>query len=756
MRKFSKLTYLLPAFVIVLCLACSSKKDPQTTTAVEEDTRILIKRAFDSVDRSVVKPIFNTERAAALKIKLEQEKDPTRQLNLTLDYANELLKSGNAEASTQLYQKILDFVVQNKVPLDSASKRNLLSSVGIAYMRLGENQNCVENHNHQSCFIPIKGEGVHKLPFGSREAIKIYEQMLTEFPKDLETKYLLNLAYMTLGEFPDKVPPAFRIDPSWYKSKVNIQPFKDIAPEMGLNRHGHAGGVIMDDFTNDGWQDLVITDWSPSGQLIFYVNNGDGSFTDQTKNYNLDGYMSGLNLNQVDFNNDGWLDIFIMRGAWLLTEGDIPATLLMNTGKGKFVDVTIKAGITKVGATQTSAWTDIDLDGWIDLVVAHESLPPQYERGIDVYMNQKNGTFSYVSAEYGLTRNSFFKGLVATDANNDKYPDLYFSSLGEGTFLYLNQGSQSQKGFVQAGPSSNIGQPQRCFPSWSFDYDNDGNEDLFTSSYTNDGTPGLHWVLSHMGKADPGLLPKLYHNKGNAVYEEVGQQMGLTEIAFTMGCNYGDINTDGYLDFYLATGNPAYQSVVPNKMYLNMDGKKFEDVSYSGGFANIQKGHGVAFGDPDHDGDEDMYVVIGGAYDGDSFYNCFFENPNEHNNNWVVLKLTGKTVNRAAIGARVAISVQEGGKERKIYRMVSSGASFGANSLNLEVGLRKATSINNVTVQWPCKDCPDQIFTGLEINKAYLLTQDETAPAPIPYTKVAYKKTTDHMEHMDHMQNMGK
>ena len=95
--------------------------------------------------------------------------------------------------------------------------------------------------------------------------------------------------------------------------------------------------------------------------------------------------------------------------------------------------------------------------------------------------------------------------------------------------------------------------------------------------------------------------------------------MGLNEVAYTMGCNFGDINTDGFLDFYLATGNPLYQSLVPNKMYLNMEGQQFEDVSYSGGFANIQKGHGVGFGDLDHDGDEDLYVVIGGAYDGDSF-----------------------------------------------------------------------------------------------------------------------------------------
>jgi len=227
----------------------------------------------------------------------------------------------------------------------------------------------------------------------------------------------------------------------------------------------------------------------------------------------------------------------------------------------------------------------------------------------------------------------------------------------------------------------------------------------------------------------------------------VGQSMGLTEDVMTMGCNYGDINVDGFLDFYLATGNPLYQSLVPNKMYLNMEGKRFEDVSYSGGFANIQKGHAVGFGDIDHDGDEDIYVNIGGGYDGDGFYKCLFENPNEHNNNWIVLRLTGTSANRVAIGARVALSVQEDGKERKIYRTVTSGASFGANSLALEVGLRKATIINSVSVQWPCKDCPDQNFSGMEINHAYGLTQDQPNPTTLEYTKVMHMDNMHHDHH---------
>ncbi len=743
------------ALVAIIALDCHSKSNPPKAPP-QEDTRILVRQAFAKVDRMKVNIAFNDERASRLKAEIEKETDPLKQINLTIQLAGELLKSGKTEEAIALYNKIIDFIGQNKVPLDSTIKRNLYSMLGISYMRQGEVENCVQNHNHQSCIIPIAGEGVHKLTSGSSHAITIYESMLKDSPNDLETRYLLNLAYMTLGEYPQKVPAAYRIDPSWFKSKITIQPFKDVAPALGLNHNGRAGGVVMDDFTNDGWADIMITSWGPTDQMLFYVNNGDGTFTDQTAAYGLEGYESGLNINQTDFNNDGWLDVFIMRGAWYKTEGDIPSTLLMNTGKGKFVDVTIKAGLTHVGATQTSAWTDINLDGWLDLVVAHESMEG-YQRGIDVYINQKNGTFTEESKEYGLTMNTFFKGCVATDVNNDKYPDLYFSSLGEGCYLFINQGSKpGQKGFVLANQTANTGAPHRSFPSWSFDYDNDGNEDLFTSAYTNDGTPALHWMESHMGKADPEFLPKLFHNKGNAVFEEVGQKMGLDEVAFTMGCNFGDINTDGYLDFYLSTGNPAYQSLVPNKVYMNMDGRKFEDVSYSGGFANIQKGHGVSFGDPDHDGDEDIYVVIGGAYDGDKFYNCLLENPNEHNYNWVVLKLAGQTANRAAIGARVELSVQEDGKERKIYRTVCSGASFGANSLNLEVGLRKATSINSVTVQWPCKDCPDQTFTGLEINKAYLLTEDTPVPSALSYEKVKFKETATTDSSMDHMHMMGK
>ncbi|MDZ4749617.1 MAG: VCBS repeat-containing protein [Saprospiraceae bacterium] len=743
---FPAVLYLL----VAPCLwACNAEKSTTPSQDTNTDTRKLVQDAYARIDPFTVTYAFNTDKAAILKKRMDAEADPAKKINLRLEYAMELLRAGNTQESMNQYAEAVNFVIQNGLGIGPKEKRELYSTIAITYLRHGEIENCVQNHNHQSCFLPIAGEGVHQLPFGSRNAIKYLELILAEFPDDLESKYLLNLAYQTLGEYPDKVPAKWRIDPSWYTNKRKIEPFKDIAPALGLNRNSHAGGVVIDDFNNDGWLDIVVTSWQRNTPAIFYHNNGDGTFTDKTKEVGLEGQVGSLNLNQTDFNNDGWLDLYIMRGAWHGASGDIPNTLMMNTGKGTFVDVTIQVGLTKNAATQTSSWADFNLDGWLDLVVANESVPG-YLRGIDLYINQKDGTFSNQSANYGLTQNEFFKGCVATDINNDHYPDIYLSSLSHSPMLLINQGFKGVAGFIVADSTSNPKGPSQSFPCWSFDYDNDGFEDLFVSPFSNEGSPSTMWIKSHGDNFDHTFLPTLNHNKGNGQFEEVGQSMGLNEVCFSMGCNFGDINSDGFLDFYLGTGNPLYQSIVPNKMYINVDGRKFEDVSFSGGVANIQKGHGVSFGDWDHDGDEDIFAVIGGAYDGDAFYNSFFENPNQDLNNWIVFNIKGTTANKSAIGARVAITLLENGKERMIYRTVNSGASFGANSLALEVGLRKATTIRSVKVQWPCKACPEQVFTGMVVNKAYTLTQDNTTPTPREYSAVHVGQKQTQEQHQHH------
>jgi hypothetical protein len=744
----------LSCLLSILFNACTSKGPPPGVVARDPDTRKWVQEAYHKADTLNIRCTFNTERADILKKQVDRETDLTKKLNLATDLAQELLFCGKIKEGLDVMASVSKFLIDNKVQIDAKTKRSLYSIVGIGFMRYGEVENCVQNHNHESCYLPIQGGGVHQLTYGSSKAIEEYEIALKDFPDDLEFKYLLNLAYMTLGKYPDEVPKEYLIDPQWYKSKINFPRYQDIAAEVGVNRNGLAGGVVVDDFTNDGWLDIVITSWGPHLELIFYKNNGDGTFTDATREYGLDGQVGVLNLNATDFNNDGWMDLYLMRGAWLEKSGDIPNTLLLNTGKDKFEDVTLKAGFTKFAPTQSSVWTDINLDGWLDLVIANESFQGN-ERGIDLYINQKDGTFKLKSADFGLNMNQYFKAVTAVYANDDKYPDLYFSSLSDSNTLFINQGPAGKFHFLPSGPGAGVAEPVHSFPCWAFDFDNNGHEDLFVSSYDNEETPVTYWMNSQTGNVDRTHLPKLYSNQGNGQFKEVGYDMGLREVAFTMGCNFGDINTDGYLDFFLGTGNPLFQSLVPNKMYLNMAGKRFEDISYAGGFSNIQKGHGVGFGDLDHDGDEDLYVVIGGAVDGDLYFNSLFENPNPAHNNWIVLKLVGTTANRPAIGAMVAISAEEGGKERMIYRKVTSGASFGGNSLALEVGLRQSTKVNSVKVQWPCLDCPDQEFTGLSINKAYALTEDQPMARELPYTPVKlHGNGMMHDHQMGNMENM--
>nr|WP_262696933.1 CRTAC1 family protein [Ulvibacterium marinum] len=192
-----------------------------------------------------------------------------------------------------------------------------------------------------------------------------------------------------------------------------------------------------------------------------------------------------------------------------------------------------------------------------------------------------------------------------------------------------------------------------------------------------------------------------------------------------MGCNYGDLDNDGFLDFYLGTGTPNLNAIIPNRMYRNIEGKSFEDVTFQGGFGHIQKGHGIAFFDYDNDGDQDIYEVLGGAVSGDTFQNILFENRG-NTNAWITLRLVGKTANRSAIGARIKITVKDiNGGERSIYTTVSSGGSFGASSLQQEIGLGEIQEIKEVKIWWPDDTNTVSTFQELRHNSFVTIHQDK-------------------------------
>jgi ASPIC/UnbV protein/VCBS repeat protein len=163
---------------------------------------------------------------------------------------------------------------------------------------------------------------------------------------------------------------------------------------------------------------------------------------------------------------------------------------------------------------------------------------------------------------------------------------------------------------------------------------------------------------------------------------------------------FGDLDNDGWPDLYVGTGSPDLSALTPNRMFRNVNGKFFQDVTTSGGFGHLQKGHGISFGDLDNDGDQDVYEVIGGWFTGDSYRSVLFENPG-HGNHWITIGLEGTRSNRMGVGARVKVRVKTLRGVRDIYATVSTGGSFGDATLQQEIGLGDATSIETIEVSWP-------------------------------------------------------
>jgi hypothetical protein len=167
---------------------------------------------------------------------------------------------------------------------------------------------------------------------------------------------------------------------------------------------------------------------------------------------------------------------------------------------------------------------------------------------------------------------------------------------------------------------------------------------------------------------------------------------------------------------YLGTGTPSFGALMPNIMLKNEQGRKFIDVTEATGTGQLQKGHGVAFVDIDNDGDEDVVLNSGGAVPGDSYSESLFDNPGAGaGNHWIAVKLVGVKSNRAAIGAKIRVNLSGANSGSPLrYREVTSGGSFGANSLTQHIGLGPST-IASLEVEWPTSRTK-QTFTDVPVD----------------------------------------
>lgn len=729
------------ALIVGMCgLMAASPSGHTHETAGTRRMAARLSELAASLDPSV-NPILNTARAERLRIQFEGATEPVARLQARLGLGYELLLAGKTlEAIDQLVSLRGDVA-----PYDPKGRvrQRVSELIATAYLRLGEQENCINRHNSDSCLLPIRGSGVYTHERATRRAIQEYTALLESSPDDLAFRWLLNLAYMTLGEHPGKVPAQFLIPPAVFASDYDLPRFVDVAPRLGLALTGRAGGSVMEDFDGDGHLDLLASSWGLTEQIRLLHNNGDGTFVERTAEAGLTGETGGLNLVHADYDNDGHQDVLVLRGAWLgiVGQGNHPSSLLRNRGDGTFDDVTDEAGLLRDRPTQTAAWADYDGDGWLDLVIGVEATGPLGARS-ELHHNNRDGTFTEVAAAAGLAFSGFVKGVTWGDYNNDGRPDLYVSRFGQSNLLFRNDGPPEAAAegsvppkrwrFTDVTRAAHVEHPVNSFATWFWDYDNDGWQDLFVAPFLGfNGRNLVTAVRGYLGHPNNGETPRLYRNMRDGTFEDVTGAMNLAKPLVVMGANFGDLDNDGFPDMYLGTGEPDFSTLVPNRMFRNDGGRRFQDVTSSGGFGHLQKGHGISFGDVDNDGDQDVYAVMGGAYEGDVYPNVLFLNPGNRSH-WITLRLEGTRSNRSAIGARITVAVETAEGAREIHGTVGSGGSFGGSPLRQTIGLGgSAYAVTFVEVRWPGSGTI-QRFEGVAMNRMY--SAREGRETLVPFT----------------------
>ena len=701
---------------------------------------------------------LNTARLRYLT-NLPASTDGAEMLVRAANAARELLNAGHTQPALEQFifvDQTLEGVPAEPFP---GFRRSIEELIGIAFLRLGAELVCpasgpaagtVEPALERSpCWPAVPSAASGPVSDSARAALNAaigwHGSLLQLRPDDLRARWVLNLAAMTAGTWPDSVPPEYRLEGTAVGGAGAFPRFEDVATRVGLDAVSLSGGAIVDDLNGDGLPDVMTSSRGLLHPLRYFESDGAGGFVDRTAEAGLEGLLGGLNLVHADYDNDGDADIFVLRGGWLVQP--LPNSLLRNDG-GVFSDVTREAGLYSEHPTQTGAWADYDGDGWLDLFIGNESRDSLAHRS-ELYRNRGDGTFEEIAADVGIEVMDFVKGVTWGDYDNDGRPDLYLSILHASNRLYRNLGPGAGPG-ASSGPAASpgtdagwafeevteragVGEPLASFPTWFWDFDNDGWLDIYVAGYA---AQTADLVREMTGEPHSAELPRLYRNLGDGTFADVTAAQGLDRIMYAMGSNYGDLDSDGWLDFLVGTGDPDLRQLMPNRMFRNL-GDRFEEITGAGGFGSLHKGHGVSFVDIDNDGDTDVHIQLGGANEGDLSPNALYENPG-FDHRWLALTLVGDRANRPGIGARIIVTVEgPGGTDgtRRIHRRAGTGGSFGSNPLRQEIGLGPATRIESVEIRWPGSGTVDRL-TGLALDRAYRIREGTGIAEPLERPRI--------------------
>ena len=519
--------------------------------------------------------------------------------------------------------------------------------------------------------------------------------------------------------------------------------FTDVTAAAGItfkHNNGAYGGKFLPEtlgsgcafleYDADGWEDILLvngTDWPGNRRQLstikLYRNNRNGTFTDVTRAAGLDVQMYGMGVAASDYDNDGFPDILIT--------GVGQNRLFKNTGKGTFVDVTKSSGLAGRQAFSTSAlWFDYDRDGLLDLFVCnyvkwspehdvfcsldgkHKSYcTPEAYVGQTCWLfhNRGNGTFEDVTAQSGIfDTSSKSLGVAMFDYDDDGWPDLLVANDTQPNKLYRNQRNGTFKDVaVEAGIAfSAEGKARAGMGVDVGDFDNSGRPGVAITNFDNE-------------------MIGLYRADGKGNLSDVAVQSGVglpSKTTLGFGCAFADCDLDGSLDLIAVNGhiddtvrsvrNVGYAQ--PPQLFLN-DGKgDFREAGSDsgGGFNQPKVGRGLAIGDFDRDGDQDILMTTnnGPAY--------LFRNDQTAGNRSIRLRLVGTKSNRDAIGSRVKIF--SGGTMQT--RLVKSGSSYLSQSeLPLTFGLGKRDKVERLVIDWPSGQTEE--FKNLSAGKMYQVTE---------------------------------
>lgn len=472
-------------------------------------------------------------------------------------------------------------------------------------------------------------------------------------------------------------------------------------------------GCALADFTGDGLPDIYLVNGarligppaSEPDRDHFYRNNGGGKFTDVTAASGLGDPGYGMGCCAGDFDNDGHLDLYVTNLG--------RNTLFRNRGDGTFTDVTETAGVGAGGFSTGAAFADYDGDGYVDLYVcryvrwsADRDVPctaPDGQKNVRVYCrpsvypaaadvlyhNNGNGTFTDVTAKAGVAvKPGRALGCLWSDVDEDGDPDLFVANDMSANFLFINQGNgKFREEALPRGVA--LGEGARAFASMGVaatDFDGDGHVDLACTNFSNE-------------------YLALYRNLGHGMFEDASARTGLVETTAPyvgFGVGFPDLNLDGHPDLFVVNGHvteaaeyfyPNVKFAQPSLSLLNEGHGTFAvDPAAGPALATPRVSRGAAFADYDGDGDLDALVA---NWRGEP---DLLRNDGAPRGGWIRLTLVGRRSNRAALGARVEVTV---GGRTQVQEVYSGGSYCSQGDLALTFGLGSAAGADSVRVRWP-------------------------------------------------------